>query len=96
MRWLVMVKTAVVALYLNRGLPGSAVYNLSTGRQEARNRYPEWPPVRQSFQFKLFGCKRLRHLHRAIDVSAEIWNHSVALKNRYYKLSMLMTSEFVF
>jgi hypothetical protein len=24
-------------------------------RQEARNRYPEWPPVRQSFQFKLFG-----------------------------------------
>jgi hypothetical protein len=53
-------------------------------------------PVRQSFQFKLFGSKRLRHLHRAIDVSAEIWNHSVALKNRYYKLSMLMTSEFVF
>jgi hypothetical protein len=42
--------------------------------------------VRQSFQFKLFDCKRLRHLHRAIDVSAEIWNHSVALKNRYYKL----------
>jgi len=28
--------------------------------------------------------------------SSEIWNHSVALKNRYYKLSMLMTSEFVF
>src|SRR5580700_10099551 len=24
--------------------------------------------VRQSFQFKLFGCKRLRHLHRTIDV----------------------------
>jgi putative transposase len=42
--------------------------------------------VRQSFQFKLFGCKRLRHLHRTIDVSAEIWNHAVALKNRYYKL----------
>jgi putative transposase len=42
--------------------------------------------VRQSFQFKLFACKRLRHLHRTIDVSSEIWNHSVALKNRYYKL----------
>jgi len=42
--------------------------------------------VRQSFQFKLFGCKRLTHLHRTIDVSAEIWNHAVALKNRYYKL----------
>src|SRR6516164_3383595 len=43
-------------------------------------------PVRQSFQCKLFGCERLKHLHRTIDVSAEIWNHSVALKNRYYKL----------
>jgi putative transposase len=42
--------------------------------------------VRQSFQFKLFGCKRLRHLHRTIDVSAEIWNHSVALHRRYYRL----------
>jgi hypothetical protein len=42
--------------------------------------------VRQSFQFKLFGCKRLRHLHRTIDVSSEIWNHSVALHRRYYRL----------
>ena len=37
-------------------------------------------------EFKLFGSKRLRHLHRTIDVAAEIWNHAVALKNRYYKL----------
>jgi putative transposase len=42
--------------------------------------------VRQSFQFKVFGSKRLRHLDRTIDVASEIWNHSVALKNRYYKL----------
>jgi len=42
--------------------------------------------VRQSFQFKLFGCKRLRHLHRTIDVSAEIWNHAIALHRRYYRL----------
>jgi putative transposase len=42
--------------------------------------------LRQSFQFKLFRCKRLRHLHHAIDVAAGIWNHAVALKNRYYKL----------
>ena len=42
--------------------------------------------VRQSFQFKLFRSKRLRHLDRTIDVASEIWNHSVALKNRYYKL----------
>jgi putative transposase len=42
--------------------------------------------VRQSFQFKLFGCKRLRHLHRTIDVSAEIWNRAIALHRRYYRL----------
>jgi putative transposase len=42
--------------------------------------------VRQAFQFKLFGSKRLRHLHGAIDVAAEIWNHAVALHRRYYRL----------
>jgi putative transposase len=34
----------------------------------------------------MFGSKRLKHLDRTIDVASEIWNHSVALKNRYYKL----------
>jgi putative transposase len=42
--------------------------------------------LRQSFQYKLFRSKRLKHLHGTIDLAAEIWNHSVALKNRYYKL----------
>jgi hypothetical protein len=42
--------------------------------------------VRQSFQFKMFGSKRLKHLDRTIDVASEIWNHSVALKNRYFKI----------
>jgi putative transposase len=42
--------------------------------------------LRQSFQFKLFASKRIKHIHRTIDVSSEIWNHSVAIKNRYYKL----------
>jgi len=42
--------------------------------------------VRQTFQFKLFGCKRLRHLYRTINVAAEIWNHAVALHRRYYRL----------
>ena len=42
--------------------------------------------MRQSFRFKLFGCKRLKHLHATIDVSAQIWNHAVALHRRYYKL----------
>ena len=42
--------------------------------------------LRQSFKFKVFGCKRLKHLHSTIDISSQIWNHSVALKNRYFKL----------
>ena len=42
--------------------------------------------MRQSFRFKCFGGKKLKHLHAVIDVAAEIWNHAVALKNRYYKL----------
>jgi putative transposase len=42
--------------------------------------------LRQSFQFKLFACKRLKHLHGTIDVSAQIWNHAVALHRRYYRL----------
>jgi putative transposase len=42
--------------------------------------------LRQSFQFKPFASKRIKHIHRTIDVSSEIWNHSVAIKNRYYKL----------
>jgi len=42
--------------------------------------------VRQTFQFKLFWCKRLRHLYRTINVAAEIWNHAVALHRRYYRL----------
>ena len=38
--------------------------------------------VRQAFRFKFFGGKRLKRLHAVIDVTAEIWNHAVALKNR--------------
>jgi putative transposase len=42
--------------------------------------------VRQSFKFSLFKSKQLKHLHRTIDVSAQIWNHCVALHRRYYKI----------
>jgi ribosomal protein L37E len=44
--------------------------------------------VRQAFRFKCFGGKRLKPLHAGIDVAAEIWNHAVALKNRYYQLGL--------
>jgi hypothetical protein len=43
-------------------------------------------PLDSSALMRAFDCKRLKHLHSTIDVSSEIWNHSVALKNRYYKL----------
>lgn len=42
--------------------------------------------LRLSFQFKVFRSEKLKHLHRTIDVASEIWNHSVTLKNRYYKI----------
>jgi hypothetical protein len=38
--------------------------------------------VRQSFKFTLFRAKWLK----TIDLSAQIWNHCVALHRRYYKL----------
>jgi len=42
--------------------------------------------MRQSFQFKLFEFKRLKHLHGTIDVCAQVWNHAVALHRRYYRI----------
>jgi putative transposase len=53
---------------------------------DSRPQFAILAALRQSFQFKLFECKRLKHLHRTIDVSAEIWNHAVALHRRYYRL----------
>jgi len=42
--------------------------------------------MRQSFKFQLMRSGRTKHLSRTIDVSAHIWNHSVALHRRYYKI----------
>jgi len=42
--------------------------------------------VRQAFKFQLIRAKRTKHLDRTINVTAHIWNHSVALHRRYYKL----------
>jgi putative transposase len=42
--------------------------------------------VRQAFKFQLMRSKRTKHLDRTIDVAAHIWNKSVALHRRYYKL----------
>lgn len=42
--------------------------------------------MRQAFKFQFMWSKRIKNLARTIDVSAHIWNHSVALHRRYYKL----------
>lgn len=42
--------------------------------------------MRVTFQFKLYRSKRNRHLHRRINIAAEIYNHCIALHRRYYRL----------
>lgn len=41
--------------------------------------------MRQAFKFQLMRSKRTRHIDRAIDAAAHIWNHSVAAHKRYYR-----------
>ena len=40
----------------------------------------------KTYCFKFYNSKRNKHLHRLIDLSAEIYNHCIALHKRYYKL----------
>ena len=42
--------------------------------------------VRMTYQYKLYDNKQNRHLDRAIDIAAEIWNHCIALHRRYYRM----------
>jgi len=42
--------------------------------------------VRQTFRYKLLAAKRQKHLHRLVDVAAQIWNHSIALHRIYYRI----------
>ena len=39
----------------------------------------------KTFQFKLYNHKRNRHLKRQINLAAEIYNHCIALHQRYYR-----------
>jgi putative transposase len=43
--------------------------------------------MKKSFKFKLYESHKNRHLHRLIDLSAEIYNHCIALHKRYYRMS---------
>jgi len=41
--------------------------------------------VRRTYIFQLYRSKRLKHLHRQIDLASEIYNHLIALQKRYYR-----------
>lgn len=41
----------------------------------------------KTYKFKLYQSKKNKHLHQQIDISGIIWNHSIALHRRYYKLT---------
>lgn len=39
----------------------------------------------RTYKFKLYKTKRLKYLHGIVNVSADIYNHCIALHKRYYK-----------
>jgi putative transposase len=39
-----------------------------------------------TYKYKLYKTKRLKHLHRTINIAGIIYNHCIALHKRYYKL----------
>ena len=40
----------------------------------------------KTFKFKLYQHKRNKHLHRTINAASSIYNHSIALHKRYYRM----------
>ena len=40
----------------------------------------------KTYKYKLYKTKRLKHLHRLINLSGVIYNHCIALHKRYYRL----------
>lgn len=42
--------------------------------------------MRKTFMYKLYRCKRIKRLHRQINVGGAIHNHCIALHKRYYRL----------
>ena len=41
----------------------------------------------RTYKFKLYRSKKNKHLHQQIDIAGIIWNHSIALHKRYYRLT---------
>jgi len=42
--------------------------------------------MRRTFKYRLYRSRRDKHLIEQIEVAASIWNHSVALTRRYYRI----------
>ncbi len=40
----------------------------------------------KTYKYKLYKTKKLKHLHRLINLSGNIYNHCIALHKRYYRL----------
>jgi putative transposase len=43
--------------------------------------------VRRTFKYRLYHNRRNKRLHQRIDIAGIIWNHTVALQRRYYRLT---------
>lgn len=40
----------------------------------------------KTYKYKLYNTKRLKHIHKAIDIAGMIYNHCIALHRRYFRL----------
>jgi len=40
----------------------------------------------RTYKYKLYDTKKLKHIHRTINISGIIYNHCIALHKRYYRL----------
>lgn len=43
--------------------------------------------MRKTIKFKLYQTKKNQQLDKLVDISAEIWNHCIALHRKYFKLT---------
>ncbi len=42
--------------------------------------------MRRTLKYRLYTSEKDKHMIKQIEVAASIWNHSVALTRRYYRL----------
>lgn len=44
------------------------------------------PVAMKTYKYKLYRCRRLKHLDRTIELHCEVYNYCIALHRRYYKM----------